>query len=252
MFLLTEVLQLRFGIDLADTLGLHYPQSDKFNAFQLVSHLFMHGSFFHIFFNMFSLWMFGNMLENLWGSKRFFIFYIVCGLGAAGIHLLFTGYEINKMREAIDVYASNPGIVDFKTLVTHYKGYADQELIDKINRVYSELFENPQSSLFQRESVDVAYQLLKNKMDIPTVGASGAVYGLLLAFGMIFPNTLLYLYLAIPIKAKYAVLIFGLIEVYMGFENSPGDNVAHFAHLGGMLFGFIMIKMWNKNRNRFY
>ncbi|MEP7264962.1 MAG: rhomboid family intramembrane serine protease [Bacteroidota bacterium] len=252
MFLLSQVLESRFGIDLADTLGLHYPESDQFNAFQLVSHLFMHGSFMHIFFNMFSLWMFGNMLENLWGSKRFLIFYLVCGLGAAGIHLLFTGYEVHKMREAIELYASNPGIVDFKNLVMHYKGYAGPEQIDNINKVYSELVENPQSSLFQRESVDVAFQLLKNKMDVPTVGASGAVYGLLLAFGMIFPNTLLYLYLAIPIKAKYAVLIFGLIEVYMGFENSPGDNVAHFAHLGGMLFGFIMIKMWNKNKNRFY
>ncbi len=253
MFLATVVLGDRFDIDLADILGLHYPKSDKFNAFQLVSHLFMHGSFLHLFSNMFALWMFGNMLENLWGSKRFFIFYFVTGLGAALSHLIFTGYEVSKMQDAILLYASDANAVDFRMLVEHYKGLIPGDQIDFFNRTYSDFVMNPLSNVARQGSIEAANLLVKNKMDIPTVGASGAVFGVLLAFGMLFPNTLLYLYFAIPIKAKYFVALYGLFELYSGFQNSAGDNVAHFAHLGGMLFGFILIKYWNKhNRNRFY
>jgi membrane associated rhomboid family serine protease len=253
MFLATVVLQDRFNIELAEILGLHYPKSDEFNTFQLVSHLFMHGSFLHLFSNMFALWMFGNMLENLWGSKRFFIFYFVTGLGAALSHLIFTGYEVSKMQEAITLYASDANAVDFRMLVERYKGLIHSDQIDFFNRTYSDFVMNPSSKNAMQGSVDAANLLLKNKMDIPTVGASGAVFGVLLAFGMLFPNTLLYIYFAIPIKAKYFVALYGLFELYSGFQNSAGDNVAHFAHLGGMLFGFILIKYWNKhNRNRFY
>jgi membrane associated rhomboid family serine protease len=252
MFLASKVLYLKFDIDLSDTLGLHYPLSERFNTFQLISHLFMHGSFGHIFLNMLVLWMFGNVLENLWGSKRFLIFYFVTGLGAAAVHLLFMSFEVMNMREAIELYATSPNIVDFKTLISKYEqyGYASAEMI---NRVYSEFHAHPGSGAIQQESVDAAWQLLKNKMDVATVGASGAVYGVLLAFGMLFPNTLIYLYFFIPVKAKYVVILAGFMELYLGFENSADDNVAHFAHLGGMLFGFILLKFWNKhNRNRFY
>ena len=103
------------------------------------------------------------------------------------------------------------------------------------------------------QSVQYANKLLVYRMNIPTVGASGAVFGVLLAYGMLFPNTIIYIYFAIPLKAKYLVILYGLFELYSGFANNPGDNVAHFAHLGGMLFGFILIKFWNKrNRQHFY
>ena len=254
LFLASTVMGERFGIDLADTLGLHYPTSEKFSFYQVITHLFMHGSFLHLFSNMFALWMFGNMLENLWGSKRFLTFYLITGLGAAVVHLGFTGYEISKMESTIQLYASNTGPVDFRMLVERYSGYIDTRQFEMLlNKVYGELQVNPNDPLVKQESIDAAYLLLKNKIDIPTVGASGAVFGVLLAFGMLFPNTVLYLYFAIPIKAKYFVALYGVFELYSGFENTPGDNVAHFAHLGGMLFGFILIKIWNKyNRNRFY
>jgi membrane associated rhomboid family serine protease len=253
LFLASKVLGERFGIDLGDALGLHYPSSEKFAFYQLLTHLFMHGSFLHLFSNMFALWMFGNMLENLWGSRRFLTFYLITGVGAAVVHLGFTAYEISRMENAIHIYASNINAVDFRMLVEHYKDYIDNGQFDILNRVYAELQQHPTDALVKQESIDAANMLLKNKIDIPTVGASGAVFGVLLAFGMLFPNTILYIYFALPIKAKYFVAMYGLFELYSGFENTPGDNVAHFAHLGGMLFGFILIKIWNKyNRNRFY
>lgn len=254
LFLASQVLGERFGIDLAGTLGLHYPASEKFEIYQLLTHLFMHGSFLHLLSNMFALWMFGNMLENLWGSKRFLTFYLITGLGAALVHLGFTGYEISKMESTIKLYTTSPGAVDFRMLVERYKDYInDEQLAEMVNKVYGELRVLPHDAFVKQESIDVAYRLLKSKVDVPTVGASGAVFGVLLAFGMLFPNTVLYLYFAIPIKAKYFVALYGVFELYSGFENTPGDNVAHFAHLGGMLFGFILIKIWNKyNRNRFY
>jgi membrane associated rhomboid family serine protease len=213
----------------------------------------MHGSFLHIFSNMLGLWMFGNMLENLWGGKRFLTYYIVCGLGAAGIHTLFTWYEIEQVRHAVENYAAVANPVDFKLFLTRYKGFVGTEQYDHINNLYGSWQQVPNDPSLIKESVNIAYEVLKNKTDIATVGASGAVFGILLAFGMLFPNTIIYIYFAIPMKAKYFVILYGLFELYSGFQNNPADNVAHFAHLGGMLFGFIMIKYWNKrNRSHFY
>lgn len=194
--------------------------------------------------------MFGNALENYWGSKRFLIFYLVCGLGAALIQTLATGWEIGQMKTVIDQYAAHPSFTDFESLLKRYNGLVQPSNYDYFNNVFSNYHDN---ATYANQSVKTAYELLNAKADIPTVGASGAVFGVLLAFGMLFPNTLLYLYFAIPIKAKYFVILYGLFELYSGFKNDPTDNVAHFAHLGGMLFGFILIKYWNKNnRENFY
>ncbi len=209
VFLSTNVLAVKFGIDLNSMFGLYYFTSPEFHYTQFITHLFLHGSFWHLLSNMFALWMFGNMLENVWGSRRFLTYYMVCGLGAAFIHTLATGWEINQMKATIDAYVA-------------------------------------------KESVTAIYRLLEVKRDIPTVGASGAVFGVLLAFGMMFPNMIIYLYFALPIKAKYFVALFGLYELYSGFQNNPADNVAHFAHLGGMLFGFIMIRYWRNKRRNYY
>jgi membrane associated rhomboid family serine protease len=214
LFFLATVSLSNLGIDLVKILGLHQFQSPEFRPHQLITHLFMHGNFTHLFFNMFALWMFGKILENVWGSKRFLIYYMITGIGAASIHLLISQYQIISISNQI------PEMVNLA-----------------IEGRY-----NP--------SIPISKKLTQ-LIITPTVGASGAVFGLLLAFGMLFPNALLYLYFAIPIKAKYFVIGYGLIELYAGISNNPADNVAHFAHLGGMIFGFFLIKYWKNDMTTF-
>ena len=210
LFFLATVSLNNLGIDLVKILGLHQFQSPDYRPHQLITHLFMHGNFTHLFFNMFALWMFGKILENVWGPKRFLIYYMITGIGAASIHLLISQYQIISISNQI------PEMVNLA-----------------IEGRY-----NP--------SIPISKKLTQ-LIITPTVGASGAVFGLLLAFGMLFPNALLYLYFAIPIKAKYFVIGYGLIELYAGISNNPADNVAHFAHLGGMIFGFFLIKYWKND-----
>jgi len=213
LFLATISLS-NLGIDLVKIFGLHQFQSNDFRPHQIITHLFMHGSFTHLFFNMFALWMFGKILENIWGQKKFLIYYMITGIGAAAIHLIFCQYQIINISNQI------PDLVNIA-----------------IEGKY-----NPSIPLSKK---------LTQLIITPTVGASGAVFGLLLAFGMLFPNALLYLYFAIPIKAKYFVIGYGLIELYAGISNNPADNVAHFAHLGGMIFGYFLIKYWKKDTSYF-
>jgi membrane associated rhomboid family serine protease len=226
--------------------GLYYPESALFRPFQIITHIFMHGSFMHLFFNMFSLWMFGSALENYWGPKRFFVYYFVTGFGAAALHLGINAYEINQVKEVINAYLANPSYEAFYEIQQLDTRLFDVDQLQDFLRNWSTDKANPQYTQYARE---IAEALLQRKLNVPTVGASGAVYGLLLAFGMLFPNTLLFMiFIPVPIKAKYFVMLYGLLELYQGISNNPGDNVAHFAHLGGMLFGFILIKYWNKTR----
>ena len=215
LFFLATISLDNFGLDLVKIFGLHQFQSPDFKPHQIITHLFMHGNFTHLFFNMFALWMFGKILENFWGAKRFLTFYIVTGIGAAFVHLLISQYQILSISNQIP---------------------------EMLNLAIEGRY-NP--------SVPISKKLTQ-LIITPAVGASGAVFGLLLAFGMLFPNTLLYLYFAIPVKAKYFVIAYGLLELYAGISNNPADNVAHFAHLGGMIFGFFLIKYWRKNTNSFY
>jgi membrane associated rhomboid family serine protease len=250
-FLANVVLELRFNYSLNEVAGLYYPESSHFKPFQLISHVFMHGSFMHLFFNMFSLWMFGNILENHWGPKRFFIYYFATAFGAAALHLGVNAIEIAHIKSAIEAYSSNPSVDAFVRLLDIDSGLARNGYVNQFLNEWQTQPTNPQ---YIQGSSEIADAILQRKLNIPTVGASGAVFGLLLAFGMLFPNTELFMmFIPIPIKAKYFVLFYGALELYQGFANNPGDNVAHFAHLGGMLFGFILIKYWNKtNRNSFY
>jgi membrane associated rhomboid family serine protease len=243
--------EMRFNFSLNESLGLYYPESTHFKPYQLITHVFMHGSFMHLFFNMFSLWMFGNVLENYWGPKRFFVYYFVTAFGAAALLLGVNGYEIYGIKSAIANYASDPSIDAFVRLLDKDPGLARNNMVNDFISQWQTQPSNPQ---FAQSSLEIADAMLQRKLNVPTVGASGAVFGLLLAFGMLFPNTELFLmFIPIPVKAKYFVIFYGAIELYQGFANNPTDNVAHFAHLGGMLFGFILIKVWNKtNRNSFY
>jgi membrane associated rhomboid family serine protease len=250
-FLAKELFEMRFNFSLNESLGLYYPESTHFKPYQLITHVFMHGSFMHLFFNMFSLWMFGNVLENYWGPKRFFVYYFVTACGAAALLLGVNGYEIYGIKSAIANYSSDPSIDAFVRLLDKDPGLARNNMVNDFISQWQNQPSNPQ---FAQSSIEIADAMLQRKLNVPTVGASGAVFGLLLAFGMLFPNTELFLmFIPIPVKAKYFVIFYGAIELYQGFANNPTDNVAHFAHLGGMLFGFILIKVWNKtNRNSFY
>ena len=204
---------LKYGIDLTNYLGLHFFLASEFNPSQLVTYMFMHGDFFHIFFNMFALFMFGSVLEQTWGPKRFLFYYIACGIGAG---LIQEG-------------------VQFITYITD--NLSQLQLSDVIPA------RNPAGGIIQMPVQDYLNMWT-------TVGASGAIYAILLAFGMLYPNNRILIFpLPFPIKAKFFVIGYAAIELWSGLSNNPGDNVAHFAHLGGMLFGLILILYWRK-KNR--
>lgn len=195
---------------MSNLFALHTFQSGAFRPWQLVTHLFMHGDAMHIFFNMYALWMFGSILENVWGPPRFITFYLVCGVGAALCHMGVNYIQIESGLRNLHEVNSNLDIAQMMTLNAKIYGV--------------------------------------------TLGASGAVFGCLAAFGYLFPNTSLYIiFIPVPIKAKWFVLIYAGIELALTVRNSAGDNIAHVAHLGGALVGFLLVYFWNKtNRKRFY
>ncbi len=200
-FAATWVLELR-GIDLAQLLGLHFFLASDFHFYQFFTYMFLHGGFTHIFFNMFALWMFGSVIERVWGPKKFIFYYIVCGIGA-GITQELVQYG-TYMVEGIAAYQ-----------------YVNAGGVQMTTDAYINLW--------------------------TTIGASGAVYGILLAFGMIFPNERLFIIpFPFPIKAKWLVMGYIAIELFSAMSG-PGDGVAHMAHLGGMLFGFLLIRYWQKH-----
>jgi membrane associated rhomboid family serine protease len=222
LWLATFLFIRMFRVNLNFHLGLFFIQSPMFKPWQIVTHMFMHDStrIFHLFFNMWALWMFGKVLENVWGGKRFLIYYLATGLGAALVHTL-----VNYIQLAPDIAA----------LKAAYS-------VDRINVALLNEILQPGNPFYQ----------LGRELMRPTVGASGAVYGVLLAFGMLFPNTPLFIIpIPFPIKAKWLIIGAGVISLYLGLSGQ-GGNVAHFAHLGGMIFGFILIKYWNRFTRNFY
>lgn len=249
LLIATWVMRTSFGVDLNRVLGLFYFGSSSFKPFQIVTHMFMHGGITHLFFNMFALYMFGRILEQVWGSKRFLTYYFVTGLGAALLHTLVIHMQISGIEKSAVAMMNTLSPETFAAFVTkHFPEYYNQ-LYDAMIGAW---FNNPGNPMFAQQAQEFTRQLIDAKMNIPTVGASGAVFGVLLAFGMYFPNTVLMLiFPPIPIKAKYFVIIYGVIELWLGITQ-PGSNIAHFAHLGGMLFGFIFIKYWASRRDRFY
>lgn len=261
----------KFGIDMADYFGLHYWRSQYFKPWQFITHMFMHGSYndvnatvMHIFSNMFALWMFGSILENVWGPKRFLIFYLICGLGAAVLHMGVVAYEFHTIEQAFVQYQQNPTIDQFNLFIKqHYRPGADGQIVGRLQEIINVWNNNPSDSRMVQKSVEALNQYMQGVnyeglhyqgiYDEATVGASGAVFGILFAFGYLFPNTLLYIYFLVPIKAKYVVGAYALFELFAGIRNSAGDNIAHFAHLGGMVVAFILLKIWNRtNRKHFY
>lgn len=200
IYLLASVLQ-RYGVDLNNIGGLHYYAAQSFHWWQPLTYMFLHANLSHIFFNMFAVWMFGPMIENQWGERRYLIYYLICGFGAAFIQEVVWNMMLLNMSHTYGAAA-----------LAHY----------------AEM--------------------------MTTIGASGAVFGILFAFGWLYPDVPMYiLFIPIPIRARIFVIIYALIELFMGLGSVAGlqaDNVAHFAHLGGMLFGWILILYWKKTNWR--
>lgn len=234
-----------------DMLALYYPESDKFQPWQIVTHFFMHANLMHLFFNMFALVMFGTALESHWGPRRFLFFYLFCAFGAAALHTAYNFYDFSSMQALANDFQANPSY-------DSYWAFFSDVPLDNLNAGYRNAV-NDMSSMIgkgnynaDKEAYSAMQQFIKFKMDIPTVGASGAVYGLLLAFGMYFPNVeLMLIFLPIPIKAKYFIPILMVIELFLGVNQFSWDNIAHFAHLGGALSGFLLILYWRKFEGRY-
>lgn len=187
--------------------ALHFFKSPDFEPYQLITHMFMHGSIMHIFFNMFGVFMFGSAIEARLGEKKFLIFYLLTGFGAVFLHMAAQYFEHYEIAKQLDLVYAAAQITDQQLANGYY-----------------------------------------NTFNI-TVGASGAVFGLLAGFGMLFPNQKIFLmFIPVPIKAKYFVLMYAGYELFAGIQGSVGDNIAHFAHVGGALFGFLIIRDWRKKR----
>ncbi|MCX6248983.1 MAG: rhomboid family intramembrane serine protease [Bacteroidetes bacterium] len=242
LFFLATISLSKYGIDLEKICGLYYIKSPLFQPYQFVTYMFIHANFGHIFFNLFALWMFGYLLENYWGSKRFLIFYMFCGIGAAFTQTFVHWLDYSSIQSAAEIYMKNPSPAAFNGFVSaHFPNYSEQVI-----GFIAGWQQHPESQNLVQQSFKYIADLQGIYLSVPTVGASGAIYGILLAFGMTFPNMLIYLYFLVPIKAKWAVLGFGALELFSGLRNNPTDNVAHFAHLGGMVFGLLLILYWKK------
>ena len=221
----TTVLRSRSGIELNDTLGLHFVLSEKFRVYQFFTYMFMHAGVEHILFNMFAVYMFGRLFEMFWGGKKFLFYYLVAGLGAA---------IVQQTVWYIDYCSIAKHIADMPAVMSHISTEGAKALAESLN--YSDEYMGRLNIL----------------MNIPTVGASGAVFGILLAFGYMFPKEKLYMFfLPIPIPARVFVIVYGLIELFAGVANFSWDNVAHFAHLGGLLFGLVLLLIWKKRGKLF-
>ncbi len=212
IFFIATLVFENMGIQLANILGAFYFNSPYFRVWQPITYMFMHGGWAHIFFNMFALYMFGPAIEYYMGSKRFFNYYFITGLGALALQMLVQAFEVHGI---LGSFIFNPALQYNIT----------PENVQKLRDIYAE----------------------------PMVGASGALFGVLVAFGVLYAETSLYIMLIpIPVKAKYAVIGYIVVELYLGLSQHQGDSVAHFAHLGGALFGYILLKIWHLQRTNDY
>ena len=246
IFILSDFVGLRSYI--IESFGMRYFHSENFQPYQILTYMWVHGGFGHLFSNMFSVLIFAPILEKVWGSKKFLIYYLATGIGAGILYSGINYYENYSFEVKVKSYEQNPSPESFRKLVINNSSEYYNQLYDFIDSYE----QNPSSS---NDNLSIAYanDLLKVKSDVPMVGASGAVFGILLAFAMLFPNMeLMLLFLPIPVKAKYVVLVYGIYELWSEINRMPGDNVAHFAHLGGMLIGYLILKYWKRKYGTFY
>ena len=215
------------NIDLTNILALHYPKNEHFGAWQYITHMFMHGSPTHLLFNMYALWAFGTPLEQMWGRNKFLFFYFSAGIGAGLIYTLANYYQFNGIYEQLVSMGISP--LEIQNILS--TGKYNDSLITLSNKTMSEFY-----SLYHT----------------PAVGASGAVYGILVAYGLAFPNSKLALiFLPVPIAAKYFIPLMILGDLFFGVTKYSIGNIAHFAHIGGAIIGFIIAWYWKKNQFKF-
>ncbi|MEI6086144.1 MAG: rhomboid family intramembrane serine protease [Bacteroidota bacterium] len=241
------------GFSFENVFALHAWQSPLFKPWQLLTHMFLHGDFGHIFGNMLALYMFGAVLENLWGPKRFLTFFIICGLGAALMHLLFLSYElVPMMKDYTDIIverASNSG----QTTALFNFGMKHPHAFEQNADLVGMVANNPNNVEASNALFQYVSSFYEANLNTATLGASGAVFGILAAFVYLFPNTYIYLYFLVPIKAKWLGIGYFTWELFFAIRNSAGDNIARWAHVGGAIVGLIIVMTWNKkNKKNFY
>lgn len=259
LFFLATLALRKYNIDLINILGLHYPGAQNFKVYQFLTYMFLHGGWEHILFNMFALWMFGNVIENVWGGKKFLIYYLLTGLGSAAIYIVWIHISLAPNLDMLQQMINHPTASGIEQYFQKY-GFRIGEINSIISQHDINVFnQNVNMLATGSASGDITQQIVTflsnyrtemlNQMVV--IGASGAIFGILLAFGMMFPDTMIYVYFAIPVKAKWFVLGYGVLELISGISNRPGDNVAHFAHVGGMLVGLLIVLYWKK-KGKFY
>ncbi len=238
------------SIRLDNIFALHHVKSPLFQPWQIITHMFMHGNIPHLLFNMFSLWMFGSVLESLWSPKRFLTFYFICGIGAALLQLASLWFDSRSLIDEFLMFKSSPSPQALMAFFNHYGSQiANQATIDAFNSYLG----NPTNEVLTSNAILALNSEVNNMISQPTLGASGAIAGILAAFVYLFPNTYLYLYFFVPVKAKWLGLAYFAYELYAGIMNNAGDNIAHWAHLGGAVVGLFLVYTWNRtNRKRFY
>ncbi|MBV6645179.1 MAG: rhomboid family intramembrane serine protease [Cyclobacteriaceae bacterium] len=247
------LLDVFLKLELIDFFGLRVIFSEEFHPHQFLTYMWLHSttSFYHLFGNMFAVFIFGPMLEQVWGSKRFLTFYLACGIGAGVLFGAADFFEKRSLKVDTEIYLENPNPEAFEIFILkHRVSYGG---LSQLADFSDDFYENANNNFYISQSKEYVQQIFDLFSNIPMVGASGAVFGILMAFGMLFPNTqLMLLFPPIPIKAKYLVFFYGAYELYAEISRSPGDNVAHLAHLGGMLVAFILLRLWQKDTRRFY
>lgn len=225
--------------------ALHPILGPSFKPHQFVTYMFLHGGFSHLFSNMLGLFFFGPLLEqHVLGTKRFIIFYFVTGIGAG---LLYTGinlYEMYDLKTAVDLYTQYPSPDAFLDFLTRFAPDVKRSALEFVNSFEDQ----PKNLAYIKESVSFVKDTYEQRLNVPMLGASGAIFGIIAAFGLIFPNMeMMLLFFPVPIKAKYFVTFYALYELYAGI-NIRDSGVAHFAHLGGMIFAYILLKLWKIKR----
>ena len=247
IFILSDFVGLRSYI--IESFGMRYFHSENFQPYQILTYMWVHGGFGHLFSNMFSVLIFAPILERVWGSKKFLIYYLATGIGAGILYSGINYYENYSFEVKVKSYEQNPSPESFRKLVLNNSSEYYNQLYDFIDSYE----QNPSNS---NDNLSIAYanDLLKVKSDVPMVGASGAVFGILLAFAMLFPNMeLMLLFFPIPVKAKILVPILILADLFFGFSSYSIGPIAHFAHVGGALTGLGMMWYWKRkqfNNNR--
>ncbi len=250
LFAATQI-DMKYDNWFTNTFGLFSFESKNFKPWQIITHMFMHFDLQHLLFNMFGLWFFGRKLEILWGGKRFLGFYFFAGLGATILSISIAVITNQLLVSDVSFFVNQPTVEHFAKFLSKHAPI--EKISSQVFQTLDEWRNDPTNPSFGEFAVQYV-NMVKNHIPITlTMGASGAVFGVLAAFGYLFPNTEMLTLIPIPIKAKYLLLGYAIAEIYLGFKNFAGDNVAHWAHIGGALFGFLLVYYWNKtNRKTFY